>query len=104
MEALPGSVVWHHGFTVHNAAPNRSDRMRRVFTIVYLAAGYRRQKSWPTFPLDRAGVEVGGLMEGYGLPVAWPRAAELPPDPPSELGEATGPQYKVVKRDRAPSL
>ncbi len=27
VEAAPGSVVWHHGATVHRAAPNRSDRV-----------------------------------------------------------------------------
>lgn len=95
VEAPPGSVVWHHGMTVHQASPNRSDRMRRTFTVVYLAAGHRRAKPWPNFPLDRAGVGVGDVMEGDGLPVAWPRTSAEPPPPPSVLGEETGPQVKA---------
>ncbi|MGE4606754.1 MAG: phytanoyl-CoA dioxygenase family protein [Myxococcota bacterium] len=95
VEAPTGSVVWHHGLTVHQAAPNRSDRMRRVFTIVYIADGYRREKAWPTFPLERAGVGVGDLIQGPGIPIAWPRAVGDLPDPPQVFGEATGPQFKV---------
>lgn len=95
VEAPPGSVVWHHGLTVHQASPNRTDRMRRVFTIVYIADGHRRAQSWPVFPLERAGVGVGELMEGPGLPLAWPRDTADLPEPPERLGEATGPQVKV---------
>ncbi len=95
VEAPPGSVVWHHGFSVHEAAANQTDRTRRTFTIVYLAAGHRRAKAWPNFPLDRAGVEVGGLMEGEGLPVAWPRDPDDRPMPSPLLGEPTGPQIRV---------
>lgn len=93
VEADRGSVVWHHGFTVHAASPNTTDRVRRVFTVVYLADDYPRAKSWPSFPLDRAGVAVGEPMAGEGLPVVWPRLPESPlPDPPSDIGSATGPQ------------
>lgn len=97
VEAPVGSVVWHHGFTVHRAGANLTDAMRRVFTIVYMAEGYRRAKPWPVFPLDRAGVEVGELMEGEGMPLIWPRAEGDWPDPPSILGETTGPQKQVVR-------
>ena len=96
VEAPVGSVVWHHGFTVHGAGPNRTDETRRAFTIVYLADGHRRTKPWPNFPLDRAGVEVGGLMVGPGLPLAWPRAEHGWPEPPTDRGEPTGPQQRVV--------
>jgi len=92
VEAPPGAVVWHHGFTVHEAAANQTDQTRRVFTIVYLAAGHRRAKPWPNFPLDRAGVAVGGVMEGEGLPVAWPRPEGELPASPATVGEALGPQ------------
>ena len=63
-----------------------------MFTVVFLAAGHTRTKRWANFPLDRAGVEVGGLMEGEGLPVAWPRQAGDLPEPPAIVGETTGPQ------------
>lgn len=95
VEAPVGSVVWHHGFTVHGAGPNTTDATRRAFTIVYLAGGHRRAKPWPNFPLDRAGVEVGELMEGDGLPVAWPRTGDELPEPPITQGEPTGPQRSV---------
>ena len=33
-----GDATWHTGFSIHNAPGNNSDRMREVFTIIYLAA------------------------------------------------------------------
>lgn len=93
VEAAKGSVVWHHGFTVHMANPNTTVSVRRVFTVVFLADGYPRTKPWPSFALDRAGVGVGEPMAGEGLPVVWPRAPMPPwPDPPSIVGQPTGPQ------------
>ena len=73
-----GSVVWHHGFTVHQAAANTSGRARRVFTVVYLADGYPRVREWPCFPLDRAGVGVGDPMRGEGMPQLWPAPERMP--------------------------
>ncbi len=98
VEAPVGSVVWHHGFTVHEAGPNTTGETRRAFTIVYLADGHRRAAPWPNFPLDRAGVGVGQLMEGDGLPLAWPRAPGDLPEPPTGRGEPTGPQREVSGR------
>ncbi len=95
VEAPVGSVVWHHGMTVHGARPNISGRSRRAFTVVYLADGHRRAKPWPNFPLDRAGVAVGEPMAGDGLPLAWPRADGTIPDPPAVIGQPTGPQVPV---------
>ncbi len=92
VEAPKGTVVWHHGMTVHAAMANRSQSTRRAFTVVFIADGHRRAKPWPNFPLDRAGVAVGELMEGEGLPLAWPRSGDEMPDPPSVIGEPTGPQ------------
>lgn len=86
-----GSIVWHHGLTVHAAAANRSARTRRVFTVVYLSAEARRAREWPAFPLDRAGVKVGELARGEGMPRLWPPLAKRPV-PPATLGGATGPQ------------
>lgn len=96
VEADPGSVVWHDGYTVHLAGANTTDRIRRVFTVVYLADGFRRAEPWPNFPLDRAGVKVGELMEGDGLPLAWPRESGSLPAAPTEVGAPTGPQ--ILKR------
>lgn len=90
--AKAGSVTWHHGFTVHQATANTRNETRRVFTIVYIASGYQRIKAWPVFPLDRAGVAVGEIMQGEGLPVVWPPQADLP-SPPEQTGQATGPQH-----------
>lgn len=88
-----GSVVWHHGLTVHNATPNVTDTVRRVFTVVYFADGFPRAEAWPSFPLDRAGVAVGEPMAGEGLPVVWPRPKMPPwPEPPALIGPPTGPQ------------
>lgn len=95
VEAAAGSVVWHHGLTVHHAAPNQTDRVRRVFTIVYIADGYDRVGERPAFPLDRAGVAVGDPMQGEGLPLAWPRSTGELPEPPTMIGPATGPQRRA---------
>ncbi len=89
-----GSVIWHHGLTVHQASANTTDRTRRVFTVVYIASDARRAKSWPTYPLDREGIGVGEQLRGDGMPVLWPAPAEYP-QPPATIGEKTGPQYRL---------
>lgn len=86
-----GSVIWHHGFTVHAAGANHSDSVRRAFTVVYLSADAIRTKAWPTFPLDRARVGVGDRVEGQGMPRLWPPLAARPV-PPAQKGAVTGPQ------------
>lgn len=92
IEAPAGSVVWHHGHTVHQATANTTNTVRRAFTIVYIADGSIRTADWPTFPLDRAGVGVGDPIEGDGLPLVWPAADDTLPEPPAVIGSATGPQ------------
>ena len=92
VEIEPGSVIWHHGLTVHAATANQTENTRRVFTVVYLSADARRQKSWPVFPLDRAGVQVGEITQGEGMPRLWPPLSQRP-EPPALLGTETGPQY-----------
>jgi len=87
----PGSVVWHHGMTVHCASANSTADTRRAFTVVYLSATARRAKGWPAFPLDRAGVEVGERVAGEGMPCLWPPLQQRP-RPPTTIGGATGPQ------------
>ncbi|MGH1491894.1 MAG: phytanoyl-CoA dioxygenase family protein [Acidimicrobiales bacterium] len=100
VEAPKGAVVWHHGMTVHAAMANNSAATRRAFTVVYIADGFERAKPWPNFPLDRAGVGVGDPMEGEGLPLAWPRRGDQLPEPPSLIGQPTGPQNLGPMTDR----
>ena len=92
VEAAKGAVVWHHGMTVHAALANASGVTRRAFTVVYIADGCRRAEPWPSFPLDRAGIAVGDVMQGEGLPLVWPRESTRVPDPPMVTGAPTGPQ------------
>lgn len=94
VEVEAGSVIWHHGLTIHQAAENHSDQVRRAFTIVYVADGFRRVSDRPAFPLDRAGVAVGDPIAGEGLPLAWPRSDDDHPEPPAMLGSPTGPQVR----------
>ena len=47
------------------------------------------------FPLDRDGVDVGEMMEGPGMPIAWPREPGDIPPVPEVIGERTGPQFRV---------
>ncbi|HIG60383.1 MAG TPA: hypothetical protein EYQ22_05790 [Gammaproteobacteria bacterium] len=92
VQVKAGSIIWHDGFTIHRAHANQTVHTRRVFTVVYLAAGYPRANSWPAFPLDRAGVAVGALMQGEGMPVLWPPPEDLPVAP-SRRGQDLGPQH-----------
>ena len=50
VDVEPGSVIWHHGFTVHQASENQSDSVRRVFTIVYIASDATRRRDWAVLP------------------------------------------------------
>ncbi len=36
-----GDASWHTGFTIHNAPGNKSNKMREVFTIIYIAENAR---------------------------------------------------------------
>lgn len=96
VEAEKGSVVWHHGLTVHQAEPNSTNRLRRTFTVVYIADGARRAQAWDTFPLTREAIGQGKLIRGPSLPIAWPREESELPEPPTTIGEPTGPQIRVV--------
>ena len=94
IDVEPGSVIWHHGFTVHQAAANHSDSVRRVFTVVYIASDATRRRAWPCFPLDREQIRVGEALRGKGIPIVWPAPKSLP-SPPSTVGVETGPQIHV---------
>ncbi len=91
----PGAVVWHNGFTVHQAAANSSEATRRVFTVVYIASDALRVKAWPCFPLDRENIALGETLRGDGMPVLWPTPEHLP-KPPLSTGEKLGPQQREV--------
>lgn len=92
IEAPAGSVVWHHGLTVHQAAANTTEETRRVFTVVFLADGVKRTKPWKLMPLDRDGIDVGDEVAGPGLPLVWPTPPTLP-EPPANVGVPVGPQH-----------
>lgn len=95
MEVDAGTMIWHHGFSIHQAAANNSAATRRVFTVVFIADGAKRLKAWPTFPLDRDQVEVGDFIVGEGMPLLWPKP-DVPPKVPKQQGVLVGVQSKVL--------
>ena len=90
VEAPRGSVIYHHPCTIHTADANETNATRRVFTTVYFAEGCRRAGDGVSVYLDRDGIKDGDLIEGPGLPLAWPRAENDLPPPPEVLGPRTG--------------
>jgi ectoine hydroxylase-related dioxygenase (phytanoyl-CoA dioxygenase family) len=95
MEVDAGDMIWHHGYTIHQAAANSSSVTRRVFTVVFIADGSTRKKPWPTFPLDRDQVRVGDEIAGVGMPVLWPQPEKTPPVPERQ-GVLLGVQSRVL--------
>lgn len=89
----PGSVIWHHGMTVHQAGANDSTATRRVFTVVYISDQARRAAAWPAYPLDRDNIAVGEVIAGPGMPQVWP-PLDAWPEPPTAVSVAVGPQYQ----------
>ena len=82
VDVPPGAVVFHHSLCVHLAAPNASDRMRRVHTVIYFAGGCVRSKPWPHISVDRQAIAVGDPIRGEVTPIAWPRSeGDWPPTP-----------------------
>ena len=76
-----GSVAFHHGRTIHLANPNRSDRTRRVYTVIFFADGCtRRNTRHPS--VDRMELPVGAPIRGPVTPIAWPLPSGRLPDPP----------------------
>ena len=76
-----GSVAFHHGRTIHLANPNRSDRTRRVYTVIFFADGCtRRNTRHPS--VDRMALPVGAPIRGPVTPIAWPLPSGRLPDPP----------------------
>ncbi len=76
-----GDVIFHHGRTVHLAKPNRSERMRRVYTAIYLKDGCTRSTKQPHPSVDRDGIAVGAVIDGAATPVVWPLEGRGYPTP-----------------------
>ena len=77
-----GDVIYHHGSTAHLAKPNRSNGMRRVHTVIYLADGLTRSDTPPHHPaVDRAKIPIGGLIASDVTPIAWPLPDGVLPKP-----------------------
>jgi ectoine hydroxylase-related dioxygenase (phytanoyl-CoA dioxygenase family) len=85
VEVPRGSIAFHHGLTVHMAKPNRSDRMRRVHTMIYFRDGATRTKPFVHPSVDRPGIKIGEPIASDLTPLVWPRPAgdfPLPPQMP----------------------
>jgi ectoine hydroxylase-related dioxygenase (phytanoyl-CoA dioxygenase family) len=83
VEVPRGAVAFHHGLTLHLAGPNRTDRTRRVHTLILFADGARRSTpGHPHFAVDRAGIRPGEPIRSDVTPVMWPRPDGRPPEPP----------------------
>ncbi|HME70395.1 MAG TPA: phytanoyl-CoA dioxygenase family protein [Myxococcota bacterium] len=93
-----GSVAFHHGLTVHLAKANRSDRIRRVYTVIFFRDGSTRAHAGPHPSVDRGQIRVGAPIASDATPVAWPRPpGDFPPLParpvdPSYIGRHVWPQ------------
>lgn len=82
VEVPRGAVAFHHGLTVHMAGPNRTDRMRRVHTMIYFRDGARRTTAHLHPCVDRPGIKVGDLIDSQLTPLVWPRTPGDYPVPP----------------------
>src|SRR5207302_3555288 len=82
VEVPRGAVAFHHGLTVHLAKPNRSERVRRVHTVIYFRDGCTRRNQHFHPSVDRPGIRVGELIASDLTPIVWPRATGDLPKPP----------------------
>ncbi len=82
VEVPRGAVAFHHGLTVHMAGPNRTDRMRRVQTMIYFRDGARRTTAHIHPCVDRPGIKVGDSIDSELTPLVWPRTPGDLPIPP----------------------
>lgn len=82
VEVPKGSVAFHHGLTVHLAAPNTTGTDRAVHTVIYFPDGSTRGYPYPHFAVDRSGIDVGAAIDGDVTPIVWPRPdGDLPERP-----------------------
>jgi len=82
VEVPRGSIAFHHGLTIHMAMANKSNRMRRVHTMIYFRDGATRAKSYVHPSVDRPGIKVGELIASDLTPLVWPREPGDWPKPP----------------------
>ena len=94
----PGDVIFHHGYTVHMAKANRSDRTRRVYTAIYFADGSHRGGERPHPSVDRDGIAQGAVIDGGATPIVWPLPGGALPEP------APWPETGLDSRARAERL
>lgn len=78
---LPGDVLFHHGYTVHMARPNRSDQTRRAYTAIYFRDGCTRAARGSHPSLDRDRIAIGAPIDGRATPIVWPLPAGQFPEP-----------------------
>lgn len=69
-----GDATFHGGWTIHSAGPNRSDRLRSVMTVIYVADGARvLDEVTPAQEVDRkawlGGRPLGALVDHELNPV-----------------------------------
>ena len=85
VEVPPGAVAFHHALTFHLSHANRSDRMRRVHTMILFPDGATRSaKGPPHFAVDRPAIPVGEPVRSDVTPIAWPRPDGAAPEPPND--------------------
>jgi ectoine hydroxylase-related dioxygenase (phytanoyl-CoA dioxygenase family) len=84
VEVPAGAVAFHHGLTFHLAGANHTHRTRRVHTAIYFADGSTRGSAHRHPSVDRAGIEVGGVIDSDVTPIAWPRDRGDLPGAPAE--------------------
>ena len=82
VEVPRGSVAFHHGLTVHMAKTNKSDRVRRVHTMIYFRDGATRSTMSIHPSVDRPGIGLGEPIGSDLTPIVWPRAIGDLPKPP----------------------
>lgn len=71
-----GDVSYHLGWTLHRAGPNKTDRLRRVFTIIYMDVEMRlakprnknQQRDWETWTPS---TQIGEIMNDPLNPVLY---------------------------------
>ncbi|HEY1415607.1 MAG TPA: phytanoyl-CoA dioxygenase family protein [Caulobacteraceae bacterium] len=78
LPCAPGDVIFHHGRTVHLAKPNRSQRMRAVYTAIYFKDGCTRASDAPHPSVDRDRIVVGAQIDGTATPIVWPLEGGYP--------------------------
>jgi len=88
VKAPRGSVVYHHGLTVHMARTNRTQEVRRVHTAIYFADGSTRAPRGIHPCVDRYCIGVGEPIDSDATPIAWPRDdGSTPPRPAAAVPE-----------------